>query len=113
MSTIERYARAADQEQWTVGQEFAATFRWEYDDGREKLLNLYEKGKRLQWNAGERIDWSIDLDAENRVLGVEILNAREFLNDFLARGGQLNVPDTIVPEQFEPGSIYALTPNAA
>ncbi len=37
----------------------------------------------------------IDLDAENRVLGVEVLNAREFLNDFLARGGQLNVPDTI------------------
>ena len=55
----------------------------------------------------------LDLDAENRVLGVEVLNAREFLNDFLARGGQLNVPDTIVPEQFEPGSIYALTPNAA
>ena len=53
-----------------------------------------------------------DLDAENHVLGVEVLNAREFLNDFLARGGQLNVPDTIVPEQFEPGSIYALTPAA-
>ena len=54
----------------------------------------------------------LDLDAENRVLGIEVLNAREFLNDFLARGGQLNVPDTIVPEQFEPGSIYALTPAA-
>lgn len=46
----------------------------------------------------------IDLDAENRVLGVEVLNARKFPNDFLARGGQLNVSDTIVPEQFEPGS---------
>jgi hypothetical protein len=65
MSTIERYARAVDQVQWTVGQEFATTFCWEYDDGREKLLNLYEKGKRLQWNANERIDWSTDLDLEN------------------------------------------------
>jgi hypothetical protein len=41
------------------------TFRWEYADGREKLLSLYEKGKRLQWNAAERIDWSQDLDPEN------------------------------------------------
>jgi hypothetical protein len=24
-----------------------------YEDGREKLLNLYEKGKRLRWNANE------------------------------------------------------------
>ena len=55
----------------------------------------------------------LDLDAENRVLGVEVLNVREFPNDFLARGGQLNVPDTIVPEQFEPRSIYTLTPDAA
>ena len=68
-----------------------------------------EQARTLEVNSSTYID----LDAENRVLGVEILNAREFLNDFLARGGQLNVPDTIVPEQFEPGSIYALTPNAA
>ncbi len=68
-----------------------------------------EQARTLEVNSSTYID----LDAENRVLGVEVLNAREFLNDFLARGGQLNVPDTIVPEQFEPGSIYALTPNAA
>ena len=24
-----------------------------------------EKGKRLQWNASDRIDWSLDLDPEN------------------------------------------------
>jgi hypothetical protein len=33
----------------------------EYEDGGEKLLNLYE-GKRLRWNAAERIDWSQNLD---------------------------------------------------
>ena len=66
-----------------------------------------EQARTLEVNSSTYID----LDAENHVLGVEVLNAREFLNDFLARGGQLNVPDTIVPEQFEPGSIYVLAPT--
>ena len=42
-------------------------FRWEYDDGRKDLLALYEKGKNDQWNAADRIDWSIDLDDENPI----------------------------------------------
>ena len=46
-------------------QSYDTTFRWEYDDGRDKLLGLYAKGKRLQWDAAERIDWSQDLDPEN------------------------------------------------
>ena len=65
MSTVERYARAPESTDWNVGQSFPTAFRWEYDDGNDKLLNLYEKGKRLQWNASERIDWSLDLDPEN------------------------------------------------
>lgn len=65
MSTLDRYASPITSSDWAVGQSFPTTFRWEYDDGREKLLNLYEKGKRLQWNASERIDWSQDLDPEN------------------------------------------------
>jgi hypothetical protein len=63
--TIDRYARPVDATEWEVPQSFGTTFRWEYNDGRDKLLNLYEKGKRLQWNAAERIDWSQDLDPEN------------------------------------------------
>jgi hypothetical protein len=65
MSTMDRYTRPTDGTDWNVGQSFNTAFRWEYQDGREKLLNLYEKGKRLQWNASERIDWSQDLDPEN------------------------------------------------
>src|SRR5258705_8628684 len=65
MSTQERYARPPGDTEWIVKQDFDTTFRWEYEDGRDKLLNLYEKGKRLQWNAAERIDWSQDLDPEN------------------------------------------------
>src|SRR5580765_2750196 len=65
MSTLERYACPIDATEWQVEQRFVNTFRWEYEDGRDKLLGLYEKGKRLQWNAAERIDWSQDLDPEN------------------------------------------------
>jgi hypothetical protein len=65
MSTHDRYARPAGANEWPVDQRFTSTFRWEYADGREKLLGLYEKGKRLQWNAAERIDWSQDLDPDN------------------------------------------------
>jgi len=68
MSTQELYARPTTETEWDVKQDFATTFRWEYADGREKLLNLYAKGKRLQWDAADRIDWSQDLDPENPAL---------------------------------------------
>ena len=29
------------------------------------LLELYEKGKQQQWDASERLDWSLELDPEN------------------------------------------------
>jgi hypothetical protein len=65
MSTTRRYAIAVDDTVWPVPGQFETVFRWEYEDGREALMNLYEKGKRLQWNATTRIDWSQDLDPEN------------------------------------------------
>ena len=63
--TRSRYAIAPDGVQWDVPQDFASSFRWEYRDGRESLLKLYEKGKERQWNASTRIDWSQELDPEN------------------------------------------------
>jgi hypothetical protein len=65
MSTESRYAMHLDTMDWTIRSEFGSNFRWEYADGRESLVNLYEKGKKLQWNANDRIDWSLDLDPEN------------------------------------------------
>jgi len=65
MTTVERYARAVDEVQWKVGEEFSSVFTWEYADGRAGLKTLYEKGKALQWNVSTRIDWSQDLDPEN------------------------------------------------
>src|SRR5499426_1383066 len=63
--TRDRYARPAGAPQWNVPGSFETTFRWEYQDGRDSLLNLYAKGKARQWNADTRIDWSQDLDPEN------------------------------------------------
>jgi hypothetical protein len=65
MSTVQRYALPIEQPQWNVPGQFETTFRWEYQDGRPPLMNLYEKGKNLQWNTNTRIDWSQDLDPEN------------------------------------------------
>src|SRR6266566_3157663 len=50
---------------WEMRNAFDTVFRWEYEEGRTALMNLYEKGKKLQWNANVRIDWSQDLDPEN------------------------------------------------
>ncbi len=38
-------------------------FDWKYDLERRNLLNLYEKGKTLAWNAND-LDWTIDVDIE-------------------------------------------------
>jgi len=65
MATRERYALPVARTEWNIPGTFETVFRWEYADGREALETLYEKGKRLQWNTTERIDWSQDLDPEN------------------------------------------------
>jgi hypothetical protein len=56
------YALPVDQTQWAVASGATTIFNWEYDEGRDRLLNLYEKGKDKQWNAQTRLDWSIDVD---------------------------------------------------
>ncbi|MBI1364470.1 MAG: aminobenzoate oxygenase [Alphaproteobacteria bacterium] len=50
---------------WTVPQDFEAAFDWRYDDGRKHMMHLYQKGKDMQWDALERIDWSEALGEEN------------------------------------------------
>ena len=65
MSTLLRYALPVEQTEWTIDGEMETVLRWEYEDGRDSLLKLYDKGKKNQWDAAERIDWSLDLDPEN------------------------------------------------
>ena len=69
MSTYERYVLPADRRTWDVPASGAARFSWEYDDGRERLLALYQKGKDKQWDANTRIDWSQEIDPV-RPLGI-------------------------------------------
>jgi 1,2-phenylacetyl-CoA epoxidase catalytic subunit len=56
------YALPVEQTQWQVGEESTAIFNWEYDETRDRLLTLYEKGKEKQWNTNTRLDWSIEVD---------------------------------------------------
>lgn len=50
---------------WKVPGAVETALDWAYDEGRNDLLGLYEKGKRQQWNASERIDWRQELHPEN------------------------------------------------
>jgi hypothetical protein len=47
---------------WKVEATGAARFSWDYDDGRDRLLALYQKGKDKQWDAVTRIDWDLEVD---------------------------------------------------
>lgn len=40
-------------------------FDWTYPEDQPRMAALYEKAKRLQWNASTDIDWSIDVDPLN------------------------------------------------
>ena len=64
--TTKVYQLPVEQTGWqTADHSGTATFTWEYDDVREKLVTLYDKGKKKQWDAAERIDWSHEPDLEN------------------------------------------------
>jgi hypothetical protein len=47
----------------TVKATIDTVFDWQYALEEKKLLTLYEKGKRLGWNASD-LDWSADVDVE-------------------------------------------------
>ncbi|HZT87439.1 MAG TPA: diiron oxygenase [Stellaceae bacterium] len=68
MSTTYRYTLPVEQTEWKFDGKTEVCFTWEYDDNRDGLLALYDKGKKQQWDAAERIDWSQDLDPENPMM---------------------------------------------
>src|SRR3954464_11121092 len=65
MSTYDKYSSDVSRETWDLPMAGDTRFTWEYDDGRDKLLSLYQKGKDKQWDAQKRIDWSIEVDPNN------------------------------------------------
>jgi para-aminobenzoate N-oxygenase AurF len=63
---MKSYVEPLTQSTWDVSSDGVKTFfDYDYAAGREKLLNLYQKGKDLQWDTNKRIDWSREIDFEN------------------------------------------------
>jgi hypothetical protein len=77
VSTHELYALPADQATWDLTMTGAARFTWEYDDGRDRLLALYQKGKDKQWDSVRRIDWSLPIDPDD-IMGIPDENSTLF-----------------------------------
>jgi len=69
VSTYDHYATPVDPGTWDVPAAGAARFTWEYDGGRGRLLDLYQRGKDKQWDATKRIDWDLPVDPSN-VMGI-------------------------------------------
>jgi hypothetical protein len=65
VSTRDLYVQGPGDALWTVPATGSARFSWEYGDGRERLLALYQKGKDKQWDAATRIDWDLEVDPRN------------------------------------------------
>ena len=65
MSTYDAYTIPVEPGTWDVPAAGATRFSWEYDDGRQRLLDLYQRGKDKQWDATKRIDWSLPVDPCN------------------------------------------------
>jgi hypothetical protein len=65
VSTYDLYTTPVDRGTWDVPSTGAARFSWEYDDGRQRLLDLYQRGKDKQWDAAKRIDWDLPVDPCN------------------------------------------------
>jgi hypothetical protein len=65
VSTYDHYATPVAPGTWDVPAAGATRFSWEYDEGRARLLDLYQRGKDKQWDATKRIDWELPVDPTN------------------------------------------------
>jgi hypothetical protein len=61
MTTHDLYAIPADSG-WQTPMAGDTRFTWEYDEGRARLLGLYQKGKDKQWDQTKRIEWDLEVD---------------------------------------------------
>jgi hypothetical protein len=60
-----QYSLDPNAESWEIPSPAMTMFDFDYTDGREQLLRLYDKGTRKQWIGSDRIDWSQDVDPTN------------------------------------------------
>jgi hypothetical protein len=62
VKTLDDPWRTLEASVWDIQATGSARFSWDYDDGRDRLLALYQKGKDKQWDAVTRIDWDLEVD---------------------------------------------------
>ncbi len=65
MTFSARYSLPVEETAWTLDGQGDIHMTWEYPTSDERLLRLYDKSKRMQWDASDRIDWSLELSDEN------------------------------------------------
>jgi hypothetical protein len=65
VSTYEHYTTPVEPGTWDIPAAGATRFNWDYDGGRSRLLDLYQRGKDKQWDATKRIDWELPVDPYN------------------------------------------------
>ena len=59
------HAIETGEHDWGVDSPALTMFDFDYQDGRDQLLRLYDKGTRRQWIGSDRIDWSGEVDPDN------------------------------------------------
>ncbi|MEU3877697.1 MULTISPECIES: diiron oxygenase [Streptomyces] len=77
---------------WEVPAAGAARFSWDYDEGRERLLALYQKGKDKQWDSTKRIAWDTEVDPYDP-LGVPDENLTVFGTPYWEKMSEQNKRD--------------------
>ena len=65
MSTYDHYVTEVPAGTWDIAATGYTRFNWEYDNGRTRLLDLYQRGKDKQWDATKRIEWDIPVNPCN------------------------------------------------
>jgi len=60
-----KYTLPVEETQWNFPATGEVAFTWDYDARSDDLLKLYAKGKKEQWDADTRIDWSLPVDPED------------------------------------------------
>jgi len=63
--SIFKYTLPVGETQWKFPATGDVAFTWDYDTRSDELLRLYSKGKKEQWDAEQRIDWSLPVNPED------------------------------------------------
>jgi len=72
----------------------ATVFDWEYALRQRNLLGLYEKGKKLNWNASD-LDWSTEVDVEKITAERAAAGGGQLVNQLMAPPRPLDVRESV------------------